>query len=145
MLYAPALGETAQRLGSQLRFESSLPGTLRETAILTVAQFWRANYEWYAHAAIGRKEGLREEDLEAIKAGHPPQGDEGMACVHCFVSQLLQKRRVSDDAYALAVRLLGEGGTVELVMLTGYYGLVSATLNVFEVQLPAGETPPFAE
>lgn len=145
MLYAPALGDTAQRLGYQLRFESSLPGARRETAILTVAQFWRANYEWYAHAPIGRKEGLSDAAIAAIKKGNSPDEDNDQSSVHRFVSELLATRRVSDQTYAATLKLLGEEGTVELVMLTGYYGLVSATLNVFEVQLPAGQTPPFGE
>jgi 4-carboxymuconolactone decarboxylase len=145
MLYAPALGETAQKLGSQLRFESTLPGMLRETAILTVAQFWRANYEWVAHARIARAEGLGDEAIEAIKAGNPLAGNDELAAVHTFVSELLETRRVGDETYAQAQKVLGDEGTVELVTLTGYYCLISANLNAFEVPVPAGETPPFGE
>ena len=41
LLYAPAVGDCVQALGAALRFESSLPGHLREFAILLVAQRWR--------------------------------------------------------------------------------------------------------
>ena len=34
---------------------------------------------------------------------------------------------------------------VDLVGTVGYYSLVSLTLNTFEVGVPEGETPPFAE
>ena len=40
---------------------------------------------------------------------------------------------------------IGERGLVDLVGTIGYYGLVSATLNVFEVPLPPGEDAPFPE
>ena len=45
--------------------------------------------------------------------------------------------------HAEAVELLGESAVVELVILLGYYTLVSMTLNVFEVPVPAGEDAPF--
>lgn len=144
MLYAPALGETAQKLGSQLRFESTLPGMLRETAILTVAQFWRADYEWYAHALIGKNEGLGDDDIEAIKQGNPPAVDD-QAAIHKFVSELLETRRVSDEGYSHTLKLLGEEGIAELVILTGYYCLISANLNAFNVPVPEGEASPFGE
>jgi 4-carboxymuconolactone decarboxylase len=145
MLYAPAIGDAAQKLGSQLRFESTLPGMLRETAILTVAQFWRSNYEWVAHARIARAEGLGDEAIEQILAGNQPSGNDELAAVHSCVSVLLQTRRVGDETYAQALSALGDVGVVELVTLTGYYCLISVNLNAFEVALPGGETPPFGD
>ncbi|MBT5773416.1 MAG: carboxymuconolactone decarboxylase family protein, partial [Dehalococcoidia bacterium] len=47
--------------------------------------------------------------------------------------------RASDATYQQAVAALGEGGVVDLIGVVGYYGLVSFTLNVFEVPLPDGE------
>jgi 4-carboxymuconolactone decarboxylase len=32
---------------------------------------------------------------------------------------------------------------IDLVGIIGYYGLVSVTLNAFEIPLPAGEKEPF--
>ena len=63
--------------------------------------------------------------------------------VYNFARELLDEHRVSDNLYAEAVELLGETGVVELVILLGYYTLVSMTLNVFEVPVPAGESAPF--
>jgi 4-carboxymuconolactone decarboxylase len=40
------------------------------------------------------------------------------------------------------VEKFGEQGVVDLVGLSGYYDLVSMTLNVAQVQLPDGEKPP---
>ena len=36
----------------------------------------------------------------------------------------------------------GEAGLMDLVATVGYYGMVSMTLNVFEVTLPEGEKDP---
>ena len=37
---------------------------------------------------------------------------------------------------------MGEQGVVELIAVSGYYDLVSMTLNVAEVPLPDGVAPP---
>ena len=63
--------------------------------------------------------------------------------VYNFARELLDQHRVSDNLYDEAVELLGEAGVAELVILLGYYTLVSMTLNVFEVPVPAGEDAPF--
>lgn len=143
LLYSPEVGDAAQTLGALLRFESSLPADLREVAILTVARHWRADYEWFAHAIIAEREGLDPATIEAIKAGKEPSDGADRALVHRFVSELLENKRVSDETYAAAVEKLGEKGCVELVVLAGYYCMISGVLNVFEVDMPPGETPPF--
>ena len=65
--------------------------------------------------------------------------------VYNFARELVDEHRVSDPLYNEAVELLGEAGVVELVILLGYYTLVSMTLNVFEVPVPAGESAPFVD
>ena len=144
-LYAPEIGDAAQRLGELLRFNGSLPGALRELAILTVAVHWRAQYEWWAHEKIARAEGLDDAAIEAVKIGQAPPGEEGLTIVHSFVRELLIDRRVADQTYQAAQLLLGNEGVVELVILIGYYGLISASLNAFQVPLPEGVTPPLPE
>lgn len=144
-LRSPVLGDAAQRVGETVRFESALPPQLRELAILIVAAKWKAQYEWWAHERIARREGLDERVIENVKAetrsdfSNPTE-----AVVYNFARELLDEHRVSDNLYDEAVELLGEAGVVELVILLGYYTLVSMTLNVFEVPVPAGESAPFA-
>ena len=143
-LRTPLLGDAAQRLGETVRFESTLPPQLRELAILIVAAKWKAQYEWWAHERIARREGLDEEVINSVKAETPPDySNPTEAVVYNFARELLDEHRVSDSLYDEAVELLGETGVVELVVLLGYYTLVSMTLNVFEVPVPAGESAPF--
>ena len=145
-LRSPVLGEAAQRVGETVRFESALSPQLRELAILIVAAEWKAQYEWWAHEKIARREGLDERIIESVKAETPPDfSDPTEAVVYNFARGLLDEHHVSNDLYDNAVELLGEAGTVELVILLGYYTLVSMTLNVFEVPVPAGEDAPFVD
>lgn len=143
-LRSPALGDAAQRLGETVRFESTLPPQLRELGILIVAAKWKAQYEWWAHEKIARREGLEEGVIESVKVGMRPDfSDPAEAVVYNFARELLEQHRVADHLYNEAVELLGETGVTELVILLGYYTLVSMTLNVFEVPVPAGERTPF--
>lgn len=143
LLYNPGIGSVVQELGSRLRFEGTLPGDLREVAILTVAAHWRSNYEWFAHATFAEREGVSQAAIAAIKAGDAPADNEGWATVHRFVSRFLESGRIDDGNYADAEALLGSKQLVELVTLTGYYCMISGLLNCFEIGVPEGEEPPF--
>ncbi len=143
-LQSPALAHSAQQLGAFCRFGSSLPARLSELAILVTGADWKAQFEWYAHAPMGIAAGLDPAPLEAIRTGGQPTfAKDDEAAVYAFAHELVTTRRVSDAVYARAVKQLGQAGVVELVAIIGYYGLVSATLNVFEVPLPEGVAPPF--
>jgi 4-carboxymuconolactone decarboxylase len=145
-LNAPELGHLAQALGAYCRYKTSLPPRLSETAILVTAQFWKAQYEWYAHAPLAEKAGVKPETIKAIRAGRVPVSapkDERAICD--FVRELYKTRRVSDRTYKRVHDFLGDKGTVELVGICGYYALVSMTLNVFRAELPDDAPLPFPE
>ena len=63
--------------------------------------------------------------------------------IYDFATELLTTRRVSDATFGRAKKELGETSVIDLVGIIGYYGLVSVTLNAFEIPLPEGEKPPF--
>jgi 4-carboxymuconolactone decarboxylase len=145
-LHAPAFGFLTQQLGGHLRFGTSLPPRLSEFAILCTGRFWKAQYEWFAHARIAAKQGVKEATIRDLHAGHTPKSaprDE--LAIYAFVKELYAKRRVSNATYARVHKILGDAGTVELVGILGYYVLISMTLNVFRMPLPEGVPLPFKE
>ena len=142
-LYSPGIGDAVQQLGAALRFRSSLPAPLRELAILITAREWTAQFEWWAHAQLAAQAGLDPAIVEAIKERRRPVFRAPVQeTVYEFCHELLATRRVSEAIYARVVALLGASGVLELVTLLGYYALISMTLNVFEVPLPAGIAVP---
>jgi len=62
--------------------------------------------------------------------------------VYEFCTQLHRTRQVSDANYRRAAALFGEQGVMDLIGASGYYTLVSMTLNVAQVAVPAGEKIP---
>src|ERR1044072_384818 len=93
----PGLAEHAQALGAYCRFGSSLPPRLSELAICITGSFWKANYEWFAHAPLAIKAGIDAAAIEAIRTGGKPsftKTDE--QAIYHFVSERSEERRVSN-------------------------------------------------
>lgn len=143
-LHAPGLAERAQELGAYCRYGTSLPPRLSELAILVTAEYWRAAFEWYAHAPIALKGGLPAGVIEAIRVGAAPAfAQEDERVVYDYARELLRNREVSQATAARAHAMLGNTGVVDLVGILGYYALISMTIKGFEVPLPPGERDPF--
>jgi 4-carboxymuconolactone decarboxylase len=144
-LKSPELASRAQKLGEFARYSTSLPPRLSELAILCTARFWTSQYEWYYHEGLARQSGLADDIIAAIAAQRMPdfvQEDE--RTVYDFSLALLRDRAVDDATFARARALFGERGVVDLVAILGYYGLISMTLNVYDVPVPGGGKPPLA-
>lgn len=142
-LRAPGLADRAQKLGEYCRFGTSVPRELSEFAILLTGRHWKSQFEFWAHARLAREAGLPGDIIEAIRTGSQPAfRNEAQRAVYALVTGYFATNRVADATYREALEALGERGLVELVGIVGYYGLVSMTLNVFEVGLPPGEPDP---
>jgi 4-carboxymuconolactone decarboxylase len=79
-------------------------------------------------------------DLAGNKRPAGMKDDE--AAVFDFCTALHRTKQVSQPVYKRAVSLLGEKGVMDLIGVSGYYTLVSMTLNVAEVPVPAGGKNP---
>ena len=138
LLRSPEMGDAAQQLGIFSRF-NTMPGKLRELAIIMTARFWTSHFEWFAHKNAALREGLDPAIIDAIASGEAPTGmDADETVVYRLVSELLYDRRVSDATFANAAASLGERGVVDVVGIVGYYGMVSLLLNLDEYPLPEG-------
>ncbi len=141
-IQSPELARRGQRLGEVLRYQTTLPPTLSELAILITARHWTSHYEWTVHKRDGLKAGMDPEAIAAIAARRePPLRDEQERAVYAVSTTLLETRQVPDALYAQGIAALGERGMAELIGILGYYGLVSMTLNTFEIGLPEAYAP----
>jgi 4-carboxymuconolactone decarboxylase len=139
LLRSPELADRVRHLGDFVRFESAFPASLRELAILVVAKFWSADYEWNAHRKHAIAAGLDPAIPAAIEAGRRPEKltlDE--ALVYDLVSQLLVDKDIGDATYEAAKTRFGERTIVELIGTAGYYGFVSLILNAARTPVPDG-------
>ena len=142
-IVSPELASHAQKLGAFLRYGTALGPRLSELAILVTARAWTSQYEWYIHEEAAREAGLDEAIIEAIAGRGTPQfSDDKERIVYLVALTLHAKRHLPDALYEEALHLLGERPLAELIGVLGYYTLVSMTLNVFEIGVPAGTPDP---
>ena len=88
-LNRPALGDLAQRLGEELRFEGMLHETLREIAVLVAAAHWRSQFEWWSHEKLARKAGVPDGIIDEIREGRERiTGSQAETSVHVCVGSV---------------------------------------------------------
>jgi len=142
LLRSPEVMSRARGLSDYLRYQSIVPGWLREFVILMTARQWSQSYEWNSHYKLAIDEGLSVEIAQAILEGRRPEGMvEDEAILYDFCMELERNQSVSDATYARALERFGEQGIVETVSLMGYYTMISMVLNTARTPLPAGEKP----
>src|SRR5436309_9238877 len=143
LLRSPELCDLVQRLGAFVRFGTSIPQRLNEMAIIMAGRKWTAQYEFYAHRRLALEAGLSPAITDAIAANQRPASmakDE--ETVYDFVSELVATGSIPDPSIQRVNDTCGERGVVDPVGAVGYYSLVSMTLNVAQMPLPAGVMPP---
>ena len=145
LLRSPEVMTRARGLSDYLRYQSILPGWLREFVILMTARQWSQSYEWNSHYKLAIDEGLSAEAAKAVAEGRRPEGMvEEEAILYDFCTELQRNQSVSDATYARALERFGEQGIVETVSLMGYYTMISMVLNTARTPLPQGVKPALA-
>ena len=140
---SPELAKRAMHLSSYLRNESSLPKKVQELAMLTAARAMDCQYIWNAHAASGRRAGLGDGLVDALRDNQPlPSLAADEAAVINLGMEFFKTHRVSQETFQAALDQFGRQGFAELTALMGYYAMLSFNANAVELDLPAGMTEP---
>ena len=141
MLNAPEAAQRALGLAAYLRTETSLSPRIRELAMLLAARENDCQFIWNAHAPPARREGLRDELVDALRDRRElpnPSADE-LAVVN-FGREFFRTRRVSQESFDAVVAHFGVNGATELATLMGCYAMLAFNVNAFGVELPEGHT-----
>ena len=138
----PELADRANQLGNALRVHGKLEKRLFELMVLLVARHWSAQYEWFVHEKASLKAGVSPEVVEAIRTARPPtfvREDERL--VFEVISEINEKRTLSQPAYERALAVLGLDLLIELVTAAGFYSMVAMVINAFDAPVPDGTRP----
>jgi alkylhydroperoxidase family enzyme len=131
-------------LGTHLLGGDTLPPREREIVILRTGWRCGSEYEFGQHTVIGRDAGLTDDEIARLAdAGGGQWGAEDHALVE-MVDELCSDNVVSDATWRALSARWTEPQLLELVVLTGYYRLVSGLLNSAGVALEA-RTPGWPE
>ena len=141
LLRSPRVFEIAIQMGYYLRYETGLPQTLTELAILITARRWSQNYEWYAHRQIAEKAGFETGKIEAIREGRrPAEMSAEEEAVYDYCIELHQTGQVSDITYNRMKDMFGEQAIIDFTAICGHYSLLAMTMNAVRTPLPVGAT-----
>lgn len=139
LAHHPALLKQFNRLGGTLLNRGLVPAREREIVILRVGYRARAVYEFGQHTVIGRQAGLTDDEIAALARGDVdgvfPEHERDLVD---FADELSATDDVSDDMWQRLTRRWSEAELVELLVLAGFYRLVSGFLNGARVQLDDG-------
>lgn len=148
LAHRPVLLRRFNQLGGTLLLRSSLPVRQREIVILRVGWNARSVYEFGQHTVIGRQAGLGEDEITALAGGDLSGWPAEDRALVDLADDLCRDDCVSDGTWEALAARWSEEQLVELLVLAGFYRLVSGFLNSAGVALedgmpgwPAGSRP----
>ena len=114
LMHHPALAERVGDLGEYLRFGGTLPGDVRELAILITARAVSQPYEWIAHAKVATREGLPADVIERVRT----RGDLSALPAQWQAAVDLAALAQLDDVYQWGAAEAGAADTLPLPLPT---------------------------
>ncbi len=131
--------EPWSQLARYLAMDGTLPAREREIVVLRVGWRARSVYEFGQHTLFGRRAGLTDEEISAVtrEVGAGPWTDDEKDLIG-MVDELIEDDCVGDATWARLARRWSSEELIELVLLAGFYRMVSSTLNTLGVQLEEG-------
>lgn len=139
MAHSPEQMLAFQRFGEAVLSKGALDPALRELAILRVGHRLGAAYETHHHERIGRAVGMSEAQIIAARTGDATGLPEKDRLVLACADALETTGAIPDALFADLARAFPHQELVELVLATGFYGMVSRFLNAFGVEVEEGD------
>ncbi len=138
LLHSPKLAERVLPLVTFFREESVVDAKLRSVAILTAVREREAAYVWAAQVAAARRNGLREEVIDLIRAkGDPAKLAVDERDIVTYVRQLMRTNKSDRTVFDALEKQHGVQWLVELTAAANYFAFLSGVVNAFEVAAPA--------
>lgn len=121
-------------LGEYVRYRSSLPGRVRELAILSIAR--GIQYAWTHHVPAALKAGLTQAELDVLNRGElPDTTSEAERAAMAYAREFANLGQVSDATFARLREHLDLRAITDLTLTCGYFIALGSTINAFQVAL----------
>jgi alkylhydroperoxidase family enzyme len=141
----PKLLKRFMLMGGYLLNKGLIPAREREIVILRVGWNARARYEFGQHTLIGGAAGLTDVEIAALTrdaADHAWSTDD--RALIALADELAADDCVGDETWAALADRWSSAELIELLLVAGYYRMVSGFLNSAGVELDPG-VPGFPE
>src|SRR5215510_8448454 len=137
-LHCPPLAGHLEAIGGYVRFQGSLDMRVRVLAAMVVARELDAVYVWGAQTGSARKQNVPESTIAAIREKHSRGVPKEDAEIIDFTRTLLNKHRVSAEAFESIRKRFGDEQLLELTGTIGYYSMLCMTVNACELEAGQG-------
>ena len=132
----PQLCEKIEALGYYLKFEGHLPRDVYQFVVLAVAKATRASFEWEDHLPHALSAGIPQEVIDLLK--NTPLETTSFPHPYKLAAQLLSYvlhwKSIPDDLQKACIQTYLLQGFIEIVTLSGFYQMMSAINQGFDVQ-----------
>ncbi|MGI8608318.1 MAG: carboxymuconolactone decarboxylase family protein [Candidatus Dormibacteria bacterium] len=144
----PDLFKAFARFGAHFLRDGLLPAREREIVILRTG--WRAGseYEFGQHTVLGKGAGLTDDEIARLADAGPGAWEPIDQALVNMVDELCDDNAVSQETWDALMTRWDVPTVMELLLLAGFYRLVSGYLNSVQVALepatpgwPAGANP----
>ncbi len=117
-------------------FQGEIPPRERELAVLRIAWWCMAPYEWGEHVKIAQRYGISGKEIDSVTEGSSALG----WCAHdrailCGVEELLGNQMISDETWTALAASWSEAQLVEFPSLVGAYFATALLQNALRVRL----------
>jgi alkylhydroperoxidase family enzyme len=120
---------------------SSITPRDRELLVLRTGYLCRSDYEWAAHAALGLRIGLTNEELARITRGPDAAGwTPADATLLRAADELHRDQHITDTTWTRLRERFDDRQMMDIIFTVGQYTIVSMYLNSAGVQLEKGQT-----
>ena len=113
--------------------------------MLIITRYWSARYAWVAHERAAARPGSRRRNHRgdpAISGSRTSRSDDERL-VYEAVTELLERRSLSQPTYDRMLKAFGLDATIEIFSIAGLYSMVSTVLNGFDVPPRTAAKQPF--
>jgi len=133
LLHSPPVADGWRAFLTAIRQQCTLPGRVRELAILRVAVLNAAEYEFRAHVPFAIKEGLTEAQIEGLRAGRAEGLEDRDRAALAYTEAMTRAVQVPDDVFGAVRRQFADRELMELTATVAAYNLVSRFLVALQI------------
>jgi AhpD family alkylhydroperoxidase len=123
------------RFAGRLMPGGRLPRRESELVILRVAHLRSCAYEFEHHVKLGRRAGVRDDDVRRVMAGPAADGwTDRERAILSAVDELHADGDLSDAAWSRLREHLDDVRAIELVLLVGHYEMLATAIAALRIQ-----------
>ena len=137
LLHSPALAETWYGHMNSVRWDTQLPGRLRELIIIRIGYILDASYMLHQHIPhLASLDGVSKQECEELRnwASAKSFSKEERSVLN-YVDAMTKNRTVADEIFNDAAQYFNDQEMVEITVLVGSYNMHGLVMDALKIDL----------